>query len=313
MKLRWLHGADGVADDGAGEHDAGVRQREMGGRDVAAGHQQVGDVPRVEAAVGDRVGEAVVLVAARDADGGAAVEEAVGVVVVHRPAAVGHAVGEELLRDDVVLGEHVVADEASVLALAGHVAHPGELEACGAALVLGAVVLGVVPDAVDESEQVVADLLGVGVGVARAAELDVPLVAHGDAPWDVGVAAGREVAALREPRDPGRRLVGVRLPRIARIVFQAVAHGVLAGLLGRPGLVVHGLRLFAVAVLRARGHPDDRVAGAVAEHLAGEAEPLSRADVDGEDGADGVLGLHLDAGGVGVEVKIEAGLLCDEA
>ena len=93
------------------------------GARAAAGEQEVGDVPRIERAVGNAVGRR-----GRVEDGGRMTEprgvETGGVMVVHRPAAVGHEVAELPFRLDIALSQHVVPHIAAAFALAGEKLKP---------------------------------------------------------------------------------------------------------------------------------------------------------------------------------------------
>ena len=92
------------------------------------------------------------------------------------------------LVEDVVLRQHVVADETAVLALARQRADPLEVEVRG---VEPPGVLDVVPDAEDDRAQLVADDLVVVDGVELAAPLDPPVVRALESPErrmrDVGI------------------------------------------------------------------------------------------------------------------------------
>ena len=94
-------------------------------------------------------------------------------MIVHRPAAEGDQVLKLTLCLNVMLGQHVVADVAAALTLAGQEADPFQLPIL---CVMVAVVLDVIPDAEGDLEQIVADLLGIVDAVAVAAQLDPPEV-----------------------------------------------------------------------------------------------------------------------------------------
>ena len=98
----------------------------MAGRNIPPGHQEVIDVFRVKAAKGDGKGHTpvVMLRLIEVSAGGAVVKEAGRIVIVDAPPAEGHAVFEKGLAADVVLGEHVIADQSAVLPFAGDVADP---------------------------------------------------------------------------------------------------------------------------------------------------------------------------------------------
>ena len=105
------------------------------------------------------------------------------------------------MRGDVVLGQHVVADQPPRLALSDHVADPRELVRWRLLGELRAMVLRVVPHAPDDPQQLVADLLGVVVGVEHAAVLDHPLPA---AEIELRMAPDAEIGALGELPGPVR-------------------------------------------------------------------------------------------------------------
>ena len=94
----------------------------MADADVASGEEEILDVSRVEAAIGNLVGRVETY---RDV-GRRRACEAVGIVVVERPAAVCDGVVELAAFDDVALRENQVADAAAALAFAGEEAQPFE-------------------------------------------------------------------------------------------------------------------------------------------------------------------------------------------
>ena len=93
--------ADRLAAVGAGGHDAGAGEGDVGGADDAAGEHQVGDVAAVHAAPRDLIDALGVPLGAA----GLGAENAVHRVEVDGPAAEGDGVGVDALFDDVLLDE----------------------------------------------------------------------------------------------------------------------------------------------------------------------------------------------------------------
>jgi hypothetical protein len=85
-----------------------------------------------------------------------------GVMQAERPGVLDHGVGKLPVAADVVLGEDIVADVAPELALAGDVAHPVQ---CKIGVRVGLETLDVRERSVDGAQQVVADMLRLGVRV----------------------------------------------------------------------------------------------------------------------------------------------------
>ncbi len=276
----------------------------MAGGDVAPGEQQVRRVHRVEAAVRDVV-DPVRVPLLRPVLGGV---HPLRRVQVDGPAAERHPVGELALAEDVALVEDVVAEEAPVLALAGHRAHPFQRHGVRVEL---AGVLDVVPDAVDDRPQLVADALVVVHRVELAAELDPPVGA--------AVVTGLDDAALRNgglgdvPGEVGRHeLYGA--PGVLGVEEQGRAEREGVGGLRRPRLLVLGPGLPADAVPGTGEMTDESVSRTVQEHVALEADPPLRSHHPAGDGGDapgvlGALGVHL--AHIGVEVERDARLGAD--
>ncbi len=232
----------------------------------------------------------------------------VGVHPLHRvevdgPAAEGDTVGELPLLQNVLLAQHVVAEEAAVLALARKAADPLQRQVLGIRELAG--VLDVVPDAHDHGLQFVADQLVVVDGVEFAAPLDPPVVA--------AVVAGAQHAVAQDGR--GGEVAGGlgrhELHRPARVLGVEQDRRPEQGpvpLLGRPGLVELRARLAADAVVGAREVAEQAVAGAVEELTGVEGDaPLGAHHPAG-------AGVHLarvvrtarvDLPYVGVEVEVD--------
>ena len=289
-------GADpgGLAEDRAGRHHPGAAEGDVAGADVPPGHPQVRHVAGVQAAQGDVVVPVGVPVAGAALGG---VHPADGVEV-DGPAAEGDPVLELGLAEHVVLGEHVVADEAAVLALAGHGADPlqGEVlrvEAAG--------VLDVVPDAVADGLQLVADPLVVSHDVEIAAPFDPPVVAA------VHLLADHPVLGDRGGGDVDREGRGHEALRVADVLGveeDRRAEHVLARQLRCPGLAELGAGLAAAPRGRAGEVADEPVAAAVDERPGLEAEPtLGAAHPPGHRAqrALAVRAVGLDLGDVGVQ------------
>ena len=294
-------GADGLADESAGAHDARRAEGGVGDADVAAGEEEVFHVARVERAVRNVVRG---LDADRDVGRGVTLE-AVGVVVVERPAAVGHDVGELAERFDVALGEDAVAHVAAALALAGEEADPVERPVRGAVV---AVVLVVVPEAVGDAQKLVAHLLGVGDGVLHAAKLEPPVVPAGGEGADPRLEVGVGGIDMR----PGRRREGLGRRHFARLDEAAHAHCAGVGLLMAERLAELGAGLAADAEVGARERREDAVARAVGEEFGADGDPLLRRRLPAGDGGDAVA-VHLDLVARAVEEKLDARLVADGA
>ena len=228
----------------------------MGGGDVSAREEQVGDVTRVEAAEGDAVDAVGVPLVGSRLGGVHPLDR----VQVDGPAAEGDVVVVVDLTEDVVLGEHVIAEEPPVFAFSREGADPFEVEVLG---LEAAGVLDVVPDAEDDRAQFVADRFVLVDGVEVAAPLDPPVVGAGvsgaedprggdDGLGDVfGGVGGDEVDGVSD---------------VFRVEEDRRPEQFPVGLLGRPRLVVLGGRFTADAVVGAGEEPDESVAGAV-EHV----------------------------------------------
>ena len=89
------------------------------------------------------------------------------------PAAEGDAVLEFAAGDNIVLVEHIVADEAAVFPFAGHRANPFQRHMICIKL---AGILDIVPDAVDDGPQLITDQLIVMNGVMFTAPFNPPIM-----------------------------------------------------------------------------------------------------------------------------------------
>ena len=283
-------GAHGLAAHGAGAHDPGGCHGQLGGGEAAAAQHQVGDVGGVVAAVGDGVEAGEVM-----DEGGSniLVLQAPGSMVVHRPAAVSHGVGEDPVGQDIVFVEDIAAHEPPALPDTGEHTHPLQV------IVLRAVVarvLQVVPHAVDTAHQLVSQLFvflddvlfvtgqldppvaivqaeGVegllavgagGAGVVHIAVGGIGVIVPGG--LYIAVAAVFQVLLGELPCPLG----GLKLHRMAPVYGleqQGVAHADVVGYLGSVRLVVGVLALAADMVLRTRHVAHGAVAGAVGENL----------------------------------------------
>ena len=145
---------------------------EVAGAHAASGHEEVRDVLRVEAAVGDADPASVVDV--HDVD--PAHPESLGMMVIDPPVGEGDRVGVHDLFVEVPLGHDVVAHQASAFAHSGDVVQPGHPAGRAEFPRLRVVVLGVVPETEVDAKELVADLLGVPDGVGKPTEFDIPRV-----------------------------------------------------------------------------------------------------------------------------------------
>ena len=274
--------------------------------DVAAGEEQVRDVARVEAAVRDAERARAVGVLGA----GAVVPEALRVVVVDLPAAVGDDVREVAAGLHLALREHVVAEVASALALAGERADPLESEVA-VLLPLLALVLDPVPHAVGDREELVAVPLRVADRVVRAADLDPPVVVV----RRVGAAVEDPAPHVRrgEVDRPRRRREVLRRLELHRLQEDRVAHRAGVGLGRRLALAVFGARLAADAVVGAGERREDGVAGAVGEEARGDLDPALRRALPRADGADRAVLRRLARADRGVEQERQVRLAAGEA
>lgn len=123
-------GADRLAEHRRRRHDPGRTQRHVRRRNIAPGEEQIVDVDRVERTVRNAERRRRRVEDRRRAG----IIDRFGVVVVHGPAAVGDRVVEFPFGFDLLLAEHVIADIADVLALAGQAADPVKLPLAAAAV-----------------------------------------------------------------------------------------------------------------------------------------------------------------------------------
>ena len=163
-------------------------------------------------------------------------------------------------------------------------------------------ILDVIPDAVDDFEQLVADFLRVGHRVPnRAAHLDPPIARRDFLVVPHQVVVGERI----RPRGLDK---GNGPPRVPRLEQDGIAHGDPVGLFHRPRLAVFRRRLPPHMVV-GPGHGGqsavsravDKNRGAQPEHLLGGHLPgLHRFDA-----GPGRLVVHADAKHRGVEVHIQ--------
>ena len=250
QRLRY-GGAQRLTEDGAGRHDAGGGKGGVGDADISARKDEIFNILGDHAAQGEspRLGSGVI-------DGGVSlgVVEALGEVVVHRPARVCHDVVKASLRLHVVLGDGIFAHVAAALPLAGEKADPLQLPIVHAVV---AAVLHVVPHAVADLQQLVAAAVGIVDAVPLAAQLDPPEVVG-----LVVVLIGKILIGLVGIR-PGGGREGHRMVGLADLEEAAHAHRLLVCHVGRDALVEVCLRLSAVPIMGARQRRQDRVTRAV--------------------------------------------------
>ena len=127
----------------------------------------------------------------------ARIEQSGGMMIVHRPAAVRDDVIEITARAHVVLREDVIADVTTVLALAGQGTDPFQRPIRQAEHAFGCVVFDVIPHAVADLHQFIADALGVADRVLQTADLHPPEIVRADA-----VDAVRQIGFARELDTP---------------------------------------------------------------------------------------------------------------
>ena len=143
----------------------------MGGAYVASGKEHIFNVCRIKHAVGNTVRRWCGVKGRRRFVGGRL--EASGIVIVHRPSAVGYHIVEFSACLDIVLRKSVRADVSARFALAGQKANPFKLPVFG---VMVAVILYVIPDTEGDLKQLVAQPLGVMNGIVFSAKLYPPEV-----------------------------------------------------------------------------------------------------------------------------------------
>ncbi len=200
----------------------GRGKRGVSDGDIASGKKEIGNVARVETAIGNSVRRG-----RRMKDGRlTGIENAGRVVVVHGPAAVSDQVGELATGADVVLGQDVVADEAAIFPFAGKRAHPFQCPIFGLGTSVGAV-LYVVPDAVADFHQIVADGLSVADRVLEAADLEPPEIGRVHA-----VDAVRQIGFGFKAVGPTRGNEGLWLIGPAQLKEQGIAHRLFIALEG---------------------------------------------------------------------------------
>lgn len=108
---------DGLAAVGAGGHDAGGAERDVGRAGDTASEEEIGEVARVEAAIGNQENAFRVPLLAT----GLWAVDAGGRVEVDRPTAEGNGVGLGALLDEVALGNHKISSKRRLSRLPGMV------------------------------------------------------------------------------------------------------------------------------------------------------------------------------------------------
>ncbi|MNI30170.1 hypothetical protein D3C73_840050 [compost metagenome] len=206
-------GAGGFADDGAGRHYARRAEGDVGGADIAPGHQHIPHIRGIQGAEGDVI-HPVCMHMLRAA--GFGVHPLRGMEI-DRPAAKRHAVRELTLGDNVILVQHVVADEPPVFAFAGQRADPFQRHVFGAEF---AGVFDIIPNAVNDGPQLVADHLIIMHRVMLAAPFNPPVVAAGVAASDHPAERNRRFRNILGKR---RRDKVHRYPRIFGIKQNSAA------------------------------------------------------------------------------------------
>ena len=279
--------ADDFAHHADGFHDADGTEGLVGDADIAAGHEEILDVDRVEAAVGNRVAEIAVdaAVVLGDSDKGV-VGEFGGVffareVEVDAPGAGDAAVGKLAFGDEVLVGEDDVAHDAAGFAGATDVGDPVEFGV--GVLGLAVAVLHRVEGAEDGAEIPVADQFKIVDRVFAEAALPKPLafvfLSH------VALAGFRVRKVVHgEVEGPG-----------------GLGEGAGGGVVGPDPHVGHAEEVFEFDFVFGAGEGGERaVAGAINKEFAAESFAVAVAGVEGGDGVDAAAD-----GGGGVNVFVE--------
>ena len=204
--------AEHFAHQPAGGHHADRAQCLVCYADIAAGHHQVGNVPRVEAAIGDRIG--VFLEAGEFGVGDERIPVpagsvlGIGIMEVDRPGGGHAAVGELAAFQHVVLGEDHVAQQPPRLPFARDRGRPGEPVVRVELLD----VLQRVPGAEHGAEVVVADGFRLADGVLIEAAFPKPLAQ----PVELGGKRSLgEVQSPRASRERSRAAGILQVPHVA--------------------------------------------------------------------------------------------------
>ena len=238
-----------------GAHHARRAERDVRDGDVASRHEEVRHIPRVEAAVRDRIG-IVAVVRADRAERLAVVVLRVArhrVVEIDRPCRAARTVRIRHEVEHVLLRENVVAHQTAALALARHVGHPLKFAACVLFPLCG-FVLQVGPVRVHDEHPVVADTLELADLVAHHPRLPVPVTPQA-------------VFAILLVEGDHPRLGGERdgTPGVLRVPLHRRAHRHRIGHVRRHVLTRLGLRLASHAEVGAGERAHAGVARAVCE------------------------------------------------
>ena len=236
-----------------GRHHPGRTHRHVRGRNLPPGEEKIVDVHRIERTEGDAEGRRSRMVDRRRSR----IVDRFRMVIVHRPAAVADRIGEVAARFHLFLRKNMVTDEPDALALARQRTDPVELPLFPAPV---GMIFDILPDTVGDPVEFVADLLGVGDGVAHPAELHPPEVVsfRHQVPLRRGLI-GVVIGPLRGPE----RAVGLRPPQLDQ---NRIAHRLFVGVFRRMRLVELIPRLAPHPVLRA-GKAQDAVAGTIGKEF----------------------------------------------
>ena len=269
--------ADRLAEQRTCRHDAGGAHAEMRAGDVATREEQIIYILGIEASVGDVEGRRRFVMGAEETFA----EEGVRMVVVQRPAAVGDDVRKMDVVHDVVLCQHVIADETRAFAFPGETADPVELVVFATAVRM---VFHVVPHAVGDGFQLPLDVPCVGDGIDIAAVFDPPEVVVVGIESFIGMDEAvvlfgfrHDEIFIREFHRPRRRDEGAVLRATAELQEDGIAH-----------------RLVVVAFVKTMLSEFLRVFAADAEFRSGEAEDAVARTVCEEFSADGVFAIFVD-------------------
>ena len=263
-------GAGGDTHLAAGVHDARAAQPHVAGAQAAAGHHQVVNIGRVKAPEGNPV----------SADRGElrisekVVDAGLRIMQINLPVLKNHPVGKNGRLAEIILGKDVIPHQTAGLAFSGDVGDEVQVLA-----EIHGLLFEVVEAAVDGTQQVVADFLGVVNSVEAQPVFPPPISRQrGVVEGDVGC-----------PRHGGK---GDRVAGVIRIPSECGAHGHGIAARGGKALVEFRLRLAAHRVKRARPVTEPSVASAVNKQRGGEAEFLAGADVLGVNAGDvGAVGV----------------------
>ena len=272
----------------------------MRGADVAACHGEISHIARIQAAVGNFKGHLGLDMMRRIAH----IVEALGIVIVHRPAAKGHGIREMHAVFQVVLRQDMIAQDAARFALAGQKADEIQLPVVRAVI---AAILDMIPYAQRHAHKLLADLLRIAqsIGLGLAAQLNPPEIA---VLVDKVMLVHEQIFICFIHIRIGRRREGHGMIMLAGGEHQRIAHRAAVGHFVGAVLIVFIARLAANAHIRIRKRRQNAVARAV-DKLPGTHFVEGIGACLPANGADNAAALHLRMQARAVKQKLQV-LLC---